>query len=265
MMTSSNGNIFRVTGHLCGEFTGPRWIPPTKASDAELSCFLWSVPWINSWVNNREAGDLRRHCAHYGVVVIRWVLSSYVIRRISYERLRTLEWRHNWHDGVSQITRLTIVYSIVYSGVDETKHQRSGSLAFVRGIHRWPVNTLHKWPVTQKMFPFDDVTMFLRVLFLVLLYTRGMHTLSNIINLILFADYTNGCISEGNVDNLMSFNRELVNTRAISINWTSLNVSKFQYMILRSQGMRNHFVTFTLIKENGGIKHGNKIKSSLNI
>ena len=42
MMTSSNGNIFRVTGHLYGEFTGPRWIPRTKASDAELWCFLWS-------------------------------------------------------------------------------------------------------------------------------------------------------------------------------------------------------------------------------
>ena len=43
MMTSSNGNIFRVTGHLCGEFTGPRWIPRTKTSDAELWCFLWSA------------------------------------------------------------------------------------------------------------------------------------------------------------------------------------------------------------------------------
>ena len=43
MMTSSNGNIFRVTGHLCGEFTGPRWIPRKKASDAELWCFLWSA------------------------------------------------------------------------------------------------------------------------------------------------------------------------------------------------------------------------------
>ena len=42
MMTSSNGNIFRVTGLLCGEFTGHRWIPRTKASDAELRCFLWS-------------------------------------------------------------------------------------------------------------------------------------------------------------------------------------------------------------------------------
>ena len=44
MMTSWNGNIFRVTGHLCGEFTGHRWIPRTKASDAELWCFLWSPP-----------------------------------------------------------------------------------------------------------------------------------------------------------------------------------------------------------------------------
>ena len=43
MMTSWNGNIFHVTGHLCGEFTGPRWIPRTKASDAELWCFLWSA------------------------------------------------------------------------------------------------------------------------------------------------------------------------------------------------------------------------------
>ena len=44
MMTSSNGNIFCVTGPLCGEFTGHRWIPLTKASDAELWCFLWSAP-----------------------------------------------------------------------------------------------------------------------------------------------------------------------------------------------------------------------------
>ena len=41
---SSNGNIFRITGHLCGEFTGPRWFPHTKASDADIWCFLWSAP-----------------------------------------------------------------------------------------------------------------------------------------------------------------------------------------------------------------------------
>ena len=43
MMTSSNGNIFPITDHLCREFTGPRWIPCTEASDAELWCFLWSA------------------------------------------------------------------------------------------------------------------------------------------------------------------------------------------------------------------------------
>ena len=51
----------------------------------------------------------------------------------------------------SQITSLTIVYSIVYSDADQRKHQSSASLAFVRGIHRGPV--------TRKMFPFDDVIM----------------------------------------------------------------------------------------------------------
>ena len=59
----------------------------------------------------------------------------------------------------SQITSLTIVYSTVYSGADQRKHQRSASLVFVRGIHRSSVNFPHKWPVTQKMFPFDDIIM----------------------------------------------------------------------------------------------------------
>ena len=59
----------------------------------------------------------------------------------------------------SQITSLTIVYSIVHSGADQRKHQSSSSLAFVRGIHRWPVNSPHKGPVTRDMFPYDDVTM----------------------------------------------------------------------------------------------------------
>ena len=70
MMTSSNGNIFRVTGPLCWEFTGHQGIPCTKASDAELWCFLSFVPWISGWVNNREAGDLRRQRAHHDVIVM---------------------------------------------------------------------------------------------------------------------------------------------------------------------------------------------------
>ena len=59
----------------------------------------------------------------------------------------------------SQITSIMMVYSTVYSGADRRKHQSSASLAFERGIHRWPVNSMHKEPVTQKCFPFDDVIM----------------------------------------------------------------------------------------------------------
>ena len=59
----------------------------------------------------------------------------------------------------SQITSVSIVYSTVCPGIDQRKHQSSASLAFVRGIHRGPVNSPHKGPVTRKMFPFDDVIM----------------------------------------------------------------------------------------------------------
>ena len=65
---------------------------------------------------------------------------------------------HHYSDNImgavaSQITSLTIVYS----GIDQIKCQSSASLAFVRGIHRWPVNSPHKWSVTRKMSPFDDI------------------------------------------------------------------------------------------------------------
>ena len=73
----------------------------------------------------------------------------------------------------SQITSLTIVYSTIYSGADKRKHQSSMSLAFVRGIHRWPVNSQPKGPVTRKMFPFDDVIMFQYCTIIVSTYGSG--------------------------------------------------------------------------------------------
>ena len=78
MMTSSNGNIFRVTGHLCGEFTGEREIhrspvnSPHKGQWRAALMFSLICVWINGWVNNRgEAGDLRRYRAHFDVTVMR--------------------------------------------------------------------------------------------------------------------------------------------------------------------------------------------------
>ena len=68
-----------------------------------------------------------------------------------------LQWHHNEHDGVSN--HQPHECSTVYSGADERKHESSASLAFVRGIHRWSVNSPHKGPVTRKKFPFDEVIM----------------------------------------------------------------------------------------------------------
>ena len=70
----------------------------------------------------------------------------------------SLRWRHNERDGVSNHQPHDCL-PIVYSGADQNKHQSFASLAFVRGIHRWPVNSPHKWPVTREMFLFDDVIM----------------------------------------------------------------------------------------------------------
>ena len=68
----------------------------------------------------------------------------------------SLQWRPNEPDGVSNHQFHGCLLNR-YSGADQRKHQSSASLAFVWGIHRWPVNSPHKWPVTRKMFPFDDV------------------------------------------------------------------------------------------------------------
>ena len=56
----------------------------------------------------------------------------------------------------SQITSVSIVYSTICSGTDQRKHQSSVSLAFLREIHRWLVNSPHKGPVRTKMFPCDE-------------------------------------------------------------------------------------------------------------
>ena len=67
---------------------------------------------------------------------------------------QSLEWRHNGPDGVSNHQPHHCSLNRLFS-----HRSKKTSLAFVRGIHRWPVNSPHKWPVTRKMFRFDDVIM----------------------------------------------------------------------------------------------------------
>ena len=117
--------------------------------------------------------------SYHSITYIYHVISNHIVSHISYHgsfaivilcivpyhwKSRNRLNRIHYDDVImtmlaSQITSLTVVYSIVYSGVNQRKHQSSASLAFVREIHRGPVNFPHKWPVTRKMFPFDDVIM----------------------------------------------------------------------------------------------------------
>ena len=80
---------------------------------------------------------------------------------------------------VPQIIGVSIVYSRVCSGAHQRKRPSSASLAFVMGIHRWPVNSHHKGPVTRKMSPFDDVLLDLVLLEYSGLNTRGVNVVYN--------------------------------------------------------------------------------------
>ena len=69
MMTSSNRNIFRVTSLLCGN--SPSTVnSPHKDQWCGVLMFSLICAWRNDWLNNREAGDLRRHHAHHDVIVM---------------------------------------------------------------------------------------------------------------------------------------------------------------------------------------------------
>ena len=92
-MTSSNGNIFRVTGPLCGEFTGARWIPRTKASDAELCVFfdlrlnkrLSKQSW--GWWFETQSGSLWRHCKECSFMLTTNPQQSFMFMRRIFSRL----------------------------------------------------------------------------------------------------------------------------------------------------------------------------------
>ena len=96
-MTSSNGNIFRVTGHL--------WIhrspvnSPHKGHRRRALMFSLICAWINGWVNNREAGDLRRYRAHNDVTV----MNISIAKSRAYSMI--LQWHYNERNGVSNHRR----------------------------------------------------------------------------------------------------------------------------------------------------------------
>ena len=91
-MTSWNKNILRVTG-LCagnspvtGEFPPPP--PPPQGQWRGALMFSLICAWTDDWVNNRNAGDLRRHGAHYNVTIM-YEIYQYCIIVMSYIGINT--------------------------------------------------------------------------------------------------------------------------------------------------------------------------------
>ena len=138
-----------------------------------LSDQLWLIVVVNDFSREKLASVWRLLRKGFGEISARklvlWRTSLGPLPRYSLINGQSpqLVWIH--YDDVimgamaSQIPSLTIVYSTVYSGADQIEHQSSASLAFVWGIHRGPVNSPHKWPVTRKMFPFDDVIVYIGI------------------------------------------------------------------------------------------------------
>ena len=132
MMTSSAGNIFRVTGHLCGEFTG-FFLPmnsPHKGNWRGALMFSLIGTWINDWVNNRKPGDLRRNCAHYDVTVMG------PIQQVCFTEEKVfLLLDFVWCDDVQSISTTTLNFSIVHFDPSEIKlNHNYGVALFVSPI-----------------------------------------------------------------------------------------------------------------------------------
>ena len=110
-----------------------------KFAKSELAKYRLVPLWFSWYWSMNISGKLcSYHCCWCSGSLRRNVISSYHYNDVIMSAI------------ASQITSLTIVYSTVYSDADQRKHQSSASLAFVRGIHRWPVNSPHKWPVTRQ-------------------------------------------------------------------------------------------------------------------
>ena len=142
MMTSSNENIFHVTGPLCGEFTGDRWIPLTKASDRAL---MFSLDWINDWLNNREADNLRRH--RNSTSYRNTILSCFYLSVNSASANSAASFSIVFLAGTTKSTSWCRVFTVSTFQRSWWRHQMETfprSWPFVWRIHRSPVNSPHK-------------------------------------------------------------------------------------------------------------------------
>ena len=120
-------------------------ISPLVLGKADIVQWDWHI-WLNksyephrNCISNKTKQSATEPCVYFGVCI-------------------TLRWRHNGRDSVSNHQPHHCLLNRLFRRSSK-KYQSSASLAFVRGIHRWPVKSPHKGTVTRKMFPFHDVIM----------------------------------------------------------------------------------------------------------
>ena len=161
MMTSSNGNIFRVTGPLCWEFTGPGEFPtqrPVTRSfdvffDLRLNKRLSKQPWgwwfeTLSWSLWRHRNEWNSHGRHGQYSIL--ILNSINPRRNT-TTCESLLWRHNDHDGVSNHQPHGCLLNCLFRRRSK-KTSKLRVTGLCVGNSPGPVNSPHKWPVTRKCF-----------------------------------------------------------------------------------------------------------------
>ena len=133
----------------------------------ELSIILfhvheWIIKFIFSWPCMVFITIVNMYSLHYLHSVERIHINGGLSTHKSRQYTMEIPWEFIYYSNVimsamaSQITGVSMVYSTFCWGADQRKHQSSASLTFVRGIHRWPVDSPHKWSVTRKMFSLDD-------------------------------------------------------------------------------------------------------------
>ena len=151
----------------------------TRLSRVQFMTYCWLDPWEQLLVKLNVVCKIAAtmHSMFYNYLILGdvtlilqlircdWIFVCFILRlpRWQWNNIKACRGNHCsdviMGAGVSNHQPYDCLLNRVYSGADQRKHQSSASLAFARGIHRWPVNSSHKWPLARKMFPFDDVIM----------------------------------------------------------------------------------------------------------
>ena len=134
-----------------GMSIGSIWSKLTVIMDCTV--LLLAASWVNFYIVSGQVSTESAHEKNLRCHPVKCFFKVIPSAKIKY---------HHYSDIImsamaSQITGVLSVCSAVCSGADLRKPQSPASLAFVRGIHRSPVNSPHKGPVTRKMFPYYNI------------------------------------------------------------------------------------------------------------